>query len=198
SEARGRYQEAEAAYRRAEGFSREAKANVHTYDGLAPSEDQLQQRIDLELARQGVMKARQGRMSEGEADVRRALLSRLKSTGKYNLQANKFIGMLAGLLIEQGRLLEAEHLTRVQIDAYRTLGVAKDSNVNADALAQLATILNLQGRWELAAKIHTELDEAISSWPSARKELVKSNTDYTTTLYSANNYGAGIAASQRL
>lgn len=198
SEARGRYQEAEAAYRRAEGFSREAKANVHTYDGLAPPEDQLQQRIDLELARQGVMKARQGRMSEGEADVRRALLSRLKSTGKYNLQANKFIGMLAGLLIEQGRFLEAEQLTRVQLDAYRVLGVTKDSNVNADALAQLATILNLQGRWELAAKIYAELDEAISSWPSARKELVKSNTDYITTLYSANNYGAGIAAAQRL
>ena len=198
SEARGRYQEAEAAYRRAEGFSREAKANVHTYDGLAPSEDQLQQRIDLELARQGVMKARQGRMSEGEADVRRALLSRLKSTGKFNLQANKFIGLLAGLLVEQGRLLEAEQLTRVQIDAYRTLGVAKDSNVNADALAQLATILNLQGRWELAAKIYADLDEAISSWPGPRKELVKSNTDYITTLYSANNYGAGIAAAQRL
>jgi CHAT domain-containing protein len=35
-------------------------------------------------------------------------------------------------------------------------------------------------------------------WPNARKELVKSNIDYITTLYSANNYGAGIGAAQRL
>ena len=53
------------------------------------------------IASQGRMKARQGRIAEGEADVRRALLRRLKSTGKYNLRTAQVVGTLAGLLVEQ-------------------------------------------------------------------------------------------------
>src|SRR5262249_30278960 len=88
-EARGQFREAEAAYRRAEIWMHENIRLLHTYDFIPPPPDQLEQTTDFLIAAQGRVKARQGRLAEGEADVRRALLSRLKATGKYNLQTTK-------------------------------------------------------------------------------------------------------------
>ena len=98
------------------------------------------------------MKARQGRHAEGEADTRRALLGRLKTSGKYNVLTARFIGFLSNSLIEQGRVTEAELLTRTRIEINRTLGVAKDAGAAVSALGQLASILNLQGQWTEAAR----------------------------------------------
>ena len=82
---------------------------LNTYgEGIPPPIDQLRQIIDLMTAKVGRMKAKQGRIAEGEADVRRALLNRLKATGKYNLQTSEYVGMLANMLVEQGRFAEAE------------------------------------------------------------------------------------------
>ena len=53
------------------------------------------------------IKSRMGRIAEAETDARRALLNRLKATGKYNPQTATYIGMLGTLLIEQGRYNEA-------------------------------------------------------------------------------------------
>ena len=69
------------------------------------------------------------REAEGEADVRRALLTRLKATGKYNLATSKFIGYLAQLLVEQGRFADAEKLTRTQVDIWMTEAKARHANV---------------------------------------------------------------------
>ena len=101
-EARGQFREAEAAYRRAEVWMRENIRQLHTYDFMPPPPDQLEQTTDQLIAAQGRMKARQGRTAEGEADVRRALLSRLKATGKYNPTTAKYIGFLANLWSSRG------------------------------------------------------------------------------------------------
>ena len=197
-EARGQFREAEAAHKRAEALRRQANALVHTYDGLLPPQDQLDHSVDLAIADQGRMKARQGRMAEGEADVRRALLSRLKATGKYNVQTTKFIGFLANLLIEQGRFGEAEQLSRAQIEINRVLGIAKDSENFASALVQLASVLNLQGRWDEAAQLYAELDDATAQWAPARREAISLNTNQIATLYNTNNLALGITAAERL
>ena len=63
----------------------------------------MEQAADRILAAMGRVQARQGRLAEGEATVRRALLNRLQATGKYNLQAANFVGFLANLLVEEGR-----------------------------------------------------------------------------------------------
>ncbi|HTS42579.1 MAG TPA: CHAT domain-containing protein [Xanthobacteraceae bacterium] len=197
-EARGQFREAEVSYRRAEGLRREALRVMDTYDGLKPPVDQMQQSIDEMIAAQGRMKARQGRVAEGEADVRRALLSRLKVAGKYNLKTVPFIGALANLLVEQGRFAEAEQLTRRQIEIQQTLGVPKDGQNYPPVLSQLASILNLQGRWEDAAKIYAEIDDATKGWDAARREALVLNSEHIATLYNTNNLDAGIAAAERL
>jgi CHAT domain-containing protein len=197
-EARGQYAEAEIAYRRSEVFRRESARLLNTYEGLPPPLDQIIQSADFMLASQGRMKARQGRIAEGEADVRRALLSRLKATGKYNLITTRYAGNLANMMVEQGRHVEAEQLTRRNIETLETLGVPKDSQNYAVLLNQLASIVNLQGRWDDAAKLYTSLDEATKNWEPARRETQMLSPGHVATLYNTNNLAAGIAAAERL
>jgi CHAT domain-containing protein len=197
-EARGQFREAEASYRRTELSRREALRLVRTYEALPPAPDALQQLIDHAIALQGLMKGRQGRTAEGEADIRRALLSRLKATGKYNLRTVNYIGFLADQLVEQGRFAEAERLTRAQLDVLHALGLSQDADKIAAALNQLGSILNLQGRWKDAANVYSELDEATKSWVPARREALSLNISQIATLYNANNLAAGIAAAERL
>ena len=93
------------------------------------------------------MKAKQGGLFEAEADVRRALLSRLKDLGKYHPFTVVFIRSLAGVLTTQGRHAEAEKLARAAIEVYVALGVPRNSEVMVSAYSQLATILSFQRRW---------------------------------------------------
>ncbi len=197
-EARGQFREAEASYRRAENLRREELRLVRTYEGLPPPPDQVEQAIDFVIAAQGRMKARQGRIAEGEADVRRALLSRLKATGKYNLQTAQYVGFLANMLVEQGRYAEAEKLVRTQIEIQQSLGAALDSQNYAGALSQLASILTLQDYWPEAARTYGELDQTIKNWEPARKDAISLDTSRIATFYNTSNVDAGIAAAERL
>jgi CHAT domain-containing protein len=196
--AHGQFLKAEMSFRRVEAGRRDALRLVQSYESLPPSRDSLEAAIDNAIAMQGLMKARQGQIAEGEAYVRRALLSRLKATGQYHLQTASYIGHLANLLIEQGRFTEAEQLTRRQIEIQRTIGVPTNSQTHAIILNQLASNLNLQGRWDEAAKVYADLDEATKSWDSARREALTLNTEHIVTLFNTNNLPAGIAASERL
>ena len=195
-EARGQYREAEAALRKVEAWWTEGVKLPQ--DGAPVPTDQLVHALDLAIAVLGRVKARQGRMAEGEADVRRALLSRLQATGKYNLQTAKFIGYLAGLLIEQGRLADAEKLAQAMVKIHQILGVPDDVGPAVVLLSQLASIFNLQNRWEEAAKAYVDLDKATAGWTPARKEGLILSTNQIATLYTTNNLAAGLDAAERL
>jgi CHAT domain-containing protein len=197
-EARGQWREAESAYQRCIAWFRERQNYAGEFDRAKVPVDQTLHALDAVIALQGRAKARQGRMAEGEADVRRALLTRLKATGKYNLATSKFIGYLAQLLVEQGRFADAEKLTRTQVDINRTLGVADDTTPNVLVLSQLASILNLEGRWEEAGKTYADIDRATANWPAARREGIVLSTNMIDTLYATNNVKAGLVAAQRL
>jgi CHAT domain-containing protein len=197
-EARGQFAQAESAFRRAEPLKREALRLAHTYDSVPPPPGQLEQEIDDIIAVRGRMKARQGRIAEGEADVRRALLSRLSATGKYNPTTAKYIGYLANLMVEQGRFADAEQLTRQQLEIQQSLGVPRESQVYASVLSQLAANLNLQGRWDDAAKLYAEVEDATKSWEPARREALTLSSEHIVTLFNTNNIANGIAAAERL
>jgi CHAT domain-containing protein len=198
-EGRGQFREAEQAFKRAEILRRESLSLLHTLgEGLRTSPGQLEGAIDEIVAMQGRMKARQGRIAEGEADVRRVLLNRLKANGKYNFATNQMVAQLANLLVEQGRFAEAEQLARVQIDVQKTLGLPQDSQMHASSLNQLASILNLLGRWNDATTVYVELETATKDWEPARREGLQLNSERIATLYDTNNLQAGIAAAERL
>src|SRR5262245_11747103 len=142
-EARGQFHEAEVAYRHAE-LRRRPSMKVMLSQEYPPPASQYLQGIDLMVLHQSRMKTRQGRLAEAEADARRALLSRLKDQGKFNSITPRYIMGLADVLVEQGRVEEAESLARVSLEINRQIGVPKDSQLTVQLLSALGGMLTLQ------------------------------------------------------
>src|SRR5262245_52257256 len=112
-ERRGQFREAETSYRLSEQHRR-AGLKTTVNQRIAPPEAQLTRYIDSAVLSQARMKMKQGRLAEAESDARRALLSRLKSQGKYHPVMPTFVMGLANVLVEQGRYDEAEKLARTR------------------------------------------------------------------------------------
>jgi tetratricopeptide (TPR) repeat protein len=120
-EAQRRYVEAEAAYRRAQAYWRDAFVKSVQWPSRAPVVS-WERSWDGLTASEGRMKVSQGRVAEGEVDVRRALLSRLTKEGKYQADTARIIRRLAEVMNEQGRNADAEKLINAAIDIYKTIG----------------------------------------------------------------------------
>src|ERR1700694_1442001 len=195
--ARGQYREAEAAYRRAEAFRRASLKDLDKYD-YPPPPEQILLAADNNLLSIAHVKAKQGRLSEAEADARRALLGVLKNQGKYNPQSPKVIVGLAGILVEQGRYQEAEKLTRSALDVQRTLGIGDDSPATANILSPLGGVLVLQRKAKEAALVYRQLDTAIAQWEPRRRDVFLLNGSRIAALYASGQVDAGIAAAQEL
>ena len=195
-EARGQYGEAEAAYHSAELRKRASiKAILDSDD--PPSESLLLQAIDSTVLNQARMKAKQGRLEEAEVDARRALLSRLKDTGKYNAATPRYVSGLASILVEQGRYTEAEQLARVAIEINKTFGVAEDAPSSVGLLSQLGSILTMQRKPE-AIEIYGRIDKAIATWEPRPRQIYELNPSRILALYASGQLDTGIAAAERL
>jgi CHAT domain-containing protein/tetratricopeptide (TPR) repeat protein len=189
-EARGRYREAEQAY---------GLALAHTQRGLQPgrkvpvSRDGQLTTADNLIASGGRVKARQGRVAEGEIDARRALLNRLATVGKYSLSTARTIPYLATILTERGRYPESEKLTRATIDIYLALGVSKDSLAYAFNLSELGTILGLQERWIEAAEVYLTLEHQVAEWEPDRKDDLLLTPARVYALYQSGELQSGLS-----
>jgi CHAT domain-containing protein len=192
-DARGQFREAEQSYELANSLTPVLRTLAAAQPTDSANLNYLQTLIDNLTASAGRAKARQGRFAEGEADARRALLGRLNSVGKYNLTTARTLPYLSTILIEQGRYSEAEKLTRVTIDIYRTLGVALDSLAYAFNLSELGTILCLQEKWVEAAGVYAELDHAIEGWDQNRRADMLLTPARIYTLYNTGSVALGLS-----
>ena len=91
-----------------------------------PPEGEVERAADWALALEGRVKVKQGRVGEGESDVRRALLSRLSKSGKYHVDTAGVLSVFVYVMQEQGRYQEAEQLQRQVIDIYPGLGYPRN------------------------------------------------------------------------
>jgi CHAT domain-containing protein len=196
-EARGQFSEAEAAYRVAEQRKRAGMKGVLASDN-PPAETVLLNAIDGTVLSQARMKARQGRLAEAEVDARRALLSRLKDTGKYNPVTPRYVMGLAGILVEEGRYDEAEQLARVSLEINKTVGVPDDSQSSVQLQSQLAGILTLQRKTPEANEIYARIDKATAGWEPQRRQVFELNPSRILSLYASGQLDAGIAAAEQL
>jgi CHAT domain-containing protein len=196
-EARGQFAEAEAAYRSAEVRKRAGNKGVLDSDN-PPAETLLLQVVDTTILNQARMKARQGRLAEAEVDARRALLSRLKDTGKYNPVTPRFVMGLAGILVDQGRYDEAEQLGRVSLEINKAVGVPDDSQSTVQLLSQVAGILNLQRKNAEANEMFARIDKAVVNWDPQRRQVIELNPARILALYNSGQLDAGIAAAEQL
>jgi CHAT domain-containing protein/tetratricopeptide (TPR) repeat protein len=196
-QARGRFKEAEESYRRAQELTKQTLTVAYSWP-TPPVHGALELKLDSLVALGGRTKTSQGRLAEGEADVRRALLNRLKDDGRYSPDTPVFIMHLAAVLREQGRRAEAEQLARAALSTYRELGFAKDSGSYAGALNFLAETQQQQGLYEEAAETFAELDTSIANWGAKRSEGMRVSNDRIRTLYFTNQVERGIEIARLL
>jgi len=196
-EARGQYAEAEAAYRRAEAFRRAAMKDLAKMD-FPPPPEQFAQNADAVLLAIARNESKQGRLSEAEADARRALLEILDAQGKYSPITPDFIVGLAAILVEQGRYEDAEKLARSALDVQRTLGIGDDAPQTVSILSQLGNILVAERKAKAAAIVYAELHKAIAQWPSEQRDAFELNGSRIAALYATGQINAGIAAAEQL
>jgi CHAT domain-containing protein len=194
---RGRYREAELAYHQSQALVRDALAKSASWP-IPPLKDGFESKIDVLLAAEGVAKQAQGRLAEAELDIRGALLSRLKTVGKFSGSTANITRLLANLLLQQARPQEAEQMASTAVDIYRQLGYRQEVQGLALALNDLGTILAGRQQWNKAAAVYASLDEATKDWEPARRERVRSSANRIFTEYHAGHVAAGIELAQAM
>lgn len=196
AEARGRFADAEAAYRKSGIFYANSLATMSQWESK-PAEGEMERFIDWATAFEGRTKVKQGRVGEGEADVRRALLSRLSKSGKFHADTAGILSVFVYVVQEQGRYAEAERLQREVIDIYKGLGYADDSGQMVNANVFLAQILNLERKYEEATKLYDQVDVWTAKWEPSRREAVSGGLARVSILLTQGNYDNALEIAQR-
>ncbi len=196
-EGRGHFKEAEAAFRQAHVLLRDAAAKSSSWP-VPPPRGNFESTIDFLTAYEGRMKARQGRLAEGEADVRSALLSRLRTVGKYHADTAQISNMLAHLISEQARFTEAQQLALSAVEIYRALGYPEESLLHATALNQYAIGLFTQRRWDEAAEVFARLDTATRDWEPTKRDRIRLGWSRIFTAYNTGKVAEGLELAEAL
>ncbi len=193
----GQFSQAEAAFHRTQELRRDVLVKSRSWS-IPPLPDDVQLGIDYPLALEGRTKARQGRLAEAEADIRRALLSRLNVNGKFNPDTAQLLNHLTVVLIEQARYAEAEQLARTIVEIYRTLGYREDTQSLVDAMVLHASTLNLVQRNADAAAIYDRIEVVTRNWDSNRRLTVIGGLSRVSTLINAQNPTAAIEVARNV
>jgi CHAT domain-containing protein len=195
-EARGHYKEAEDAYHKASLFYT-ASIKMFPQWESQPAEGEFERYSDWTLALEGRVKVKQGRVGEGEADVRRALLSRLSKSGKFQADSAGILGVLVYVIQEQGRYPEAEQLQRQVIDIYQGLGYPPESAQLVNANIFLAQVLNLEKKTDEATKLFDQIDKWTANWDPTRRQLANGGLARVSLLLGQNKTKEALDAAQR-
>ncbi|MES2197142.1 MAG: CHAT domain-containing tetratricopeptide repeat protein [Pseudomonadota bacterium] len=196
AEARGRLADAETAFRKAAIFYTATLKTVSQWESK-PQEGEIERAVDWALALEGRVKVKQGRVGEGEADVRRALLSRLSKSGKFHADTAGVLSVLVYVIQEQGRYPEAEQLQREVINIYQGLGYGVDSGPMVNSQIFLAQLINLQRRYDEASKLYDNIDIWTSKWEPSRREAVNSGLARVSIMLTQGNYDNALEIAQR-
>ena len=195
-EARGRFSQAEAGYHKAAILYTGALKMVSQWESK-PAEGDFERSADWALALEGRAKVKQGRVGEGEADVRRALLSRLTKSGKFHVDTAGILGTLVYVIQEQGRYAEAEQLQRQIIDIYRGLGYGAESRQMVNAYLFLAQVLNLKGQYQAASKLYDQIDVWTAKWEPSRREAISNGLARVGVMLAEGNNDNALEIAQR-
>ena len=195
-EARGRLAEAEAGYHKASILHANSVKTYAQWESKPPA-GQAETAADWALALEGRAKVKQGRVGEGEADVRRALLSRLGKSGKYHVDTAGILGILVYVVQEQGRYREAEQLQRQVIGIYQGLGYGVESAQIVNAHLFLAQVLNLEGNYDAASKIYDQVDVWTAGWEPARREAISSGLARVAVMLSQGSNDNALEIAER-
>ncbi len=192
----GRFADAEKAFHHAVEQMKDAVVQSTKWPNK-PAGGILETIVDVDHAFEGRAKARQGRMAEAEVDIRQALLASLGRVGKYHPDTALILSLLTGLLMEQGRYPEAEHLARATIDIYRGMGYPEDASWLINSQIVLATLMNFQRRPSEAAEIYAQIDKSTANWPAARRDAIVNDATRVVMMISTGNAADAIEIAKK-
>jgi CHAT domain-containing protein len=195
-ESRGRLAQAEAAYHKASILYTNSMKTYAQWESK-PAEGETERFADWALALEGRTKVKQGRVGEGEADVRRALLSRLSKSGKFHADTAGILAVLVYVIQEQGRYPEAEQLQRQVISIYQGLGYGVESGQMVNAQLFLAQILNLRGQYDAASKLYDQIDVWTANWEPSRREAISGGLARVAVMLAQGNNDNALEIAQR-
>jgi CHAT domain-containing protein len=195
-ESRGRFAQAEAAYHKASILYTNSMKTFAQWESR-PAEGEMERHSDWALALEGRTKVKQGRVGEGESDVRRALLSRLSKSGKYHADTAGILAVLVYVIQEQGRYEEAEQLQRQVIGIYQGLGYGIDSSQLVNAQLFLAQILNLRGQYDAASRLYDQIDVWTAKWEPSRREAISGGLARVAVMLAQGNNDNALEIAQR-
>jgi hypothetical protein len=196
AESRGRLEEA------GQGYEKAAKLYSQTIPLLskwpsAPPAEEFERQSDNALAAAGRVKVKAGRIGEGEADIRRALLSRLSKVGKFHADTAFVLGTFAFALQEQGRYEDAEKIEREVIDIYKGLGYAEDSGQRVYAQLFLANLLVMQRHYDEAGQLYEQADGWTSKWEPWRRDAALNSLSRILVSFNQKNPEAALETAKR-
>ena len=99
--------------------------------------------------------------------------------------------------MEQGRYPEAERLIRVALEITSAVGVAPDSVSNALLLSRLGNVLNWQRKTREAQIAFDELDRALATWETGRREKFLTYGSRIVSLYRSGQINLGLATAEK-
>lgn len=169
---RGQYAEAEAAMAVALLNNKETlQRSKHWPD--PPAAGVIESGGDLILSNLGEAKLAQGRMTEAEVDIRQALLNSLRREGKYSFRTATFASSLSNVLLEQGRLMEAEKMARTAAEIFHEIGYDENAPAALATIRAVANTLVLQRRWQEAAELYAKMIAATADWSEGRARVIR-------------------------
>jgi CHAT domain-containing protein len=195
-ESRGRFSQAEVAYHKASILYKNSMKTYAQWESR-PAEGEAERFADWALALEGRTKVKQGRVGEGETDVRRALLSRLGKSGKFHADTAGILAVLVYVIQEQGRYQEAEQLQRQVISIYQGLGYGVESGQMVNAQSFLAQILNLRGQYDAASKLYDHIDVWTANWELSRRESISGGLPRVAVMLAQGNNDNALEIAQR-
>ena len=141
----------------------------------------------------GMNLVRQGRLIEAEIEVRNALISALRRTGRYSPKVANFTANLASVMAAQGRAGDAEALAREAIEITQTIGARADSRLMKKSRVRLASSLAAQRRWP---EVLVQFDEIISAEKNGAKRVLRSLL-YATALINTGHAAEATSVAER-
>jgi CHAT domain-containing protein len=195
-DSRGRPAQAETAYHKASILYTNSMKTISQWESK-PAEGEMERHADWTLALEGRAKVKQGQVGAGEANVRRALLSRLSKSGKFHADTAGVLGVLVYVIQEQGRYEEAEQLQRQVISIYQGLGYGTESSQLVNAHLFLAQILNLRGQYDAASRLYDQIDAWTAKWEPSRREAISDGLARVAVMLAQGNDNNAVEIAQR-
>jgi tetratricopeptide (TPR) repeat protein len=172
AEVEGRLADAETQYRQAatiaqtvldgyDGWMNQHKGSRETFQGIVTN---MQLRLALVIAHQG-------RLAEAEAISRQALLDTLHQQGRYAPRTASAIGVLATIVLDEGRPDDALRLAQASVEIFDRIGASRGARIAANARLAVGNALAVKGDWKGAMAAYDEAGRGIGPQDQAARTL---------------------------